>query len=126
MPWYTEETKLPKCKEATQYQGFLDLYEEIASLSGFSISKKTGCLQSCQINEFTMKIKDSLIIPDGRARYSGYFFYPGGRYKQKVYHYAYDFTSYIADVGGLVGLFLGYSMLSFYDGLKNVWKSKIV
>ena len=60
----------------------------------------------------------------GSSPDSGYFYYPGGRYKQKVYHYAYDFTSYIADVGGLVGLFCGHSMLSFYDGLKNVWKNK--
>ena len=55
-------------------------------------------------------------------KFGGQFYYPGGRYIKKVYHYNYDFTSYIADVGGLVGLFLGYSMLSFYDGLKSAWR----
>ena len=44
--------------------------------------------------------------------------------KKKLYHITYDYTSYIADVGGLIGLFLGFSMLSIYDGLKNALKNK--
>ena len=124
LPWNTDKTTMPTCIETEQYQDFLDTYEQIASLSGFSIAKKTGCLPSCKINEFTMTLQDLILQPDERALYSGFFYYPGGRYWQKVYHYNYDFTSYIADVGGLIGLFLGYSMLGFYDGLKNAWKNK--
>ena len=126
LPWHTNKTTLPKCTETGQYQDFLDSYDEIASLTGFSIAEKTGCLPSCKINEFTMTIQDQVFIPIQGAEYTGFFYYPGGQYWQKVYHYNYDFISYIADVGGLVGLFLGYSMLGFYDGLKNVWKNKIM
>ena len=124
LPWHTDKTTLPKCFELKQYQDFLDSYDDIAGLSGFSIAKKTGCLPSCKINEYTLTVHDLIYIPTGEARYSGFFYYPGGQYWQKVYHYNYDFTSYIADVGGLVGLFLGYSMLSVYDMLKNAWKNK--
>ena len=124
LPWHKIKTNLPRCVEINQYQWFLDSYDKIASLSGFSIAKRTGCLPSCKINEFTMTIKELIYKPDERAMYSGYFFYPGGRYSKKIYHYTYDFTSYVADIGGLVGLFLGYSMLGFYDGIKNVWKNK--
>ena len=74
-----------------------------------------------------MTIPDTISLPLAYAEntYIGYFYYPGGQYWKKDYHYSYDFASYIADVGGLVGLFLGYSMLGFYDGLKNVYKNKI-
>ena len=72
-------------------------------------------------------IKDQILAWNGTiegTKFRGHFFYPGGRYAEKVYNHKYDFTSYIADVGGLVGLFLGYSMLSFYDGMKSLWKNK--
>ena len=124
LPWHTDKSTLPKCIENSHYRAFLDSYNKIAGLDGFSIAKKTGCLPSCKINEFTMTNPELISIPNEEAVYKGFFFYPGGRYRQKVYHYNYDFTSYIADVGGLVGLFLGYSMLGFYDGLKNAWRNK--
>ena len=124
LPWHRAKTTLPKCTETEQYQDFLTSYEEIADLSGFSIARKTGCLPSCKINEFSVTIKDRTVTLEVWPMFSGYFFYPGGRFIQRVYVYAYDLTSYIADVGGLVGLFLGYSILSFYDALKYTWKNK--
>ena len=126
LPWHPANTILPKCIENRQYRDFLAAYEEIASLSGFSIAKMTGCLPSCKRNEFSLNIINRILatVPEDELRYNGYFYYPGGRYKKRLYHLTYDFTSYIADAGGLVGLFLGYSILSFYDGLKNAWKNK--
>ena len=131
LPWNTKDTTLPKCIKREQYKRFLDEYDEIASLSGFSIAQQTGCLPSCKINEFSLNVMSQMTLPEesGYAQgsaYIGMFYYPSGRYMQKSYYYMYDFTSYIADVGGLVGLFLGYSMLSFYDGLQYVWKNKIM
>ena len=125
LPWHTDNTRLSKCIDTNQYQEFLKSYEEIASLSGFSIAQKTGCYPSCKINEFSVIIKDRVLGQEAYA-FGGYFFYPGGQYKKKLYHLTYDFTSYIADAGGLIGLFLGFSMLSIYDGLKNAWKNKIM
>ena len=124
LPWNNGKTQLPRCIEKEQYQSFLDTSDKISRLSGFSIAKKTGCLPSCKIYEYTMEILDLINLRNGIAIFEGYFYFPGGQYWQKVYHYNYDFTSYIADVGGLVGLFLGFSMLGFYDGLKNAYKSK--
>ena len=128
LPWHTDITNLSKCTEPEQYGDFLEAYDEIASLSGFSIAKKTGCLPSCTINEFTMNVVSRMLFhfPDVGPQFNSYFFYPGARYQEKVYFYLYDFTSYIADAGGLVGLFLGFSILSIYDGLKNVWKNRLM
>ena len=127
LPWNKGKTQLPRCIEKEQYQSFLDTSERISRLSGFSIANKTGCLPSCKIHEYTMAVQDFFPVEfSGAATFDGYFFFPGGQYWEKVYHYNYDFTSYIADVGGLVGLFLGFSMLGCYDGLKNAYKNKML
>ena len=51
-------------------------------------------------------------------------FFPSNRFTEKIYYYTYDLGSFIADVGGFMGLLLGHSALSCYDGLKRFWKSK--
>ena len=124
LPWHNDMTNMPKCTDNARYQAFLGAYDEIVSLDGFSIAKKTGCLPSCIRNEFTMNVLSRMSYPDEGAQYNSYFYYPGGRYHQKVFYYTYDFTSYIADIGGLVGLFLGFSMLSIYDEIKRAWKNE--
>jgi hypothetical protein len=40
------------------------------------------------------------------------------RYQKKTHYYTYDWSSFIADVGGFLGLFMGHSILSFYDTVK--------
>ena len=123
LPWHSDQTTLSKCIEAEQYREFLTSYEEIAGLSGFSMAQRTGCYPSCKINKFSVTVIDH-VKGQNAWYFAGYFFYPGGQYKKKLYHLTYDFTSYIADAGGLVGLFLGFSMLSIYDKLRNAWKNK--
>ena len=46
------------------------------------------------------------------------------RFEEKVYYYTYEWGGFIADVGGYMGLLLGHSAISFYDGLKSFWKTK--
>ena len=53
---------------------------------------------------------------------SGYFFYATGKYVEKSYYYTYDWNSFVADVGGYMGLLLGHSLLSYYDVAKLMWK----
>ena len=48
----------------------------------------------------------------------------GPRFDEKIYYYTYEWGGFIADVGGYMGLLLGHSAISFYDGLKRFWKNK--
>ena len=52
--------------------------------------------------------------------------YSKSYHEEVVQYYQYNMKSFYADVGGLLGLFLGVSMLSFYDFLvasaAYVWK----
>ena len=48
-------------------------------------------------------------------------YFPGGNYEVTNEYYTYDENSFIADVGGYLGLFLGFSLLSFFDmGVESV------
>ena len=50
--------------------------------------------------------------------------FPSRRYTELVHYYTYEWGDFIADVGGFLGLLLGYSVLSIYDELKIACKSK--
>ena len=44
-----------------------------------------------------------------------WLYFAGGNYEVTKEYYTYDTNSFIADVGGNLGLFLGFSLLSFFD-----------
>ena len=100
---------------------FSSAYDEIVSSSEETIARKTSCLPSCRRSEFSTKPLPPVEI-EWFDYFSGYFFYATGKYKKKSYYYTYDWSTFVADVGGYMGLLLGHSLLSFYDGVKFIWK----
>ena len=126
LPWYNERSILPRCNESDQYEEFLQSYIRIASRDEASIAKVTGCLPSCKRNEFDVRVINRVEMASNEAYFSGLFYYPSGGYDEKIYYYTYALGDYIADVGGYMGLLLGYSLISFYDGFKYMltWLSK--
>ena len=128
LPWHNRSTTLPRCIEFEQYEEFLKSYYQISSLNEASIAEVTGCLPSCRRNEFKLKAVSQMDMPSliGQQHFfGGIFFYPSGAYKEKVYYYTYEFSDYIADIGGYMGLLLGCSILSFYDGFKCICKKML-
>ena len=68
-----------------------------------------------------MKVITRVDVPnEEQNRFMGVFWYPSGSYIEKVYYYTYDFSDYFADIGGYMGLLLGYSLLNFYDVFKKM------
>ena len=45
-------------------------------------------------------------------------------YDEKRQYVVYDFNSFIADVGGFIGLLLGFSTLSLFKELEKLLRSK--
>ena len=124
LPWNNASTSdFAKCTESGQYQTFLTTYDNIAKLSERSIAERTGCLPSCQRSEFTVSILNRIVDPfNQEGSYIGYFYYASGRYVEKSYHYDYDLFDLLADVGGYMGLLVGYSLLTVYDSIKYLCK----
>ena len=87
------------------------------------LNRTPGCLPSCQRNEFTANVVNRAERPSKPAGFFAVsFFYASGRYVEKTYYYVYDWVHLLADLGGYMGLLLGFSLLSIYDGIKGLCK----
>ena len=122
LPWNNASTTLPMCNESKHYDQFLKMYNDITRKQEANIAEITGCLPSCNRNEYSMKLINRITVPGERLS-SFIFYYPTGRYMEKIYYYPYHYGDFFADLGGYLGLFLGYSALSFYDALKYLWSN---
>ena len=92
-----------------------------------SIFKLTGCLPSCHRNEYTLTGSEFKTINIGRLSWIKpklklVFRIGKTSYKEEEQYVIYDFNSFIGDVGGFLGLLLGYSALSIYDELISMLK----
>ena len=76
----------------------------------------TKCIPSCSRSDFELDITYNRIV-ESRTFAELSFIYKSGEYRQIEEHYLYDFWSFIPDVGGYLGLLLGYSVLSLYHML---------
>ena len=124
--------KKKTCNSGFQLQYLAKILSELKHADEKTIYELTGCLASCERHEYqgfeyqrtdvTWKMcgveDDSCILtlwPEINDR----------SYDEKKQYVVYDFNSFIADVGGFMGLLLGFSILSIYDELTNIlrrWK----
>ena len=114
------------CNNVTQLLTWQTLANELHEADANKIYDITGCLASCEKDEYH-EIVGSLTksnIPPHDTLLS--FRIMQGSYQVMEQYLLYDFDSFIADVGGLMGLLLGFSVLSIYneimDLLVNKWK----
>ena len=125
--------QLSPCNTEPQLQEFWEIMSKMKYADAKIIQEQTGCLGSCEIYEYekldytkdqvgflkpsckqglaNCSLSVNLEIPQEEITYRGT--------KQYV---VYDFNSFIADVGGFMGLLLGFSILSLYEELENVVK----
>ena len=112
--------KIP-CNNVTQLKTMSQKFQEA---DANKIYRTTGCLASCEKDEYH-KIDgtktDSLTAPfDIQLE----FRIMEGSYQEMEQYLLYDFDSFIADVGGFMGLLLGFSVLSIYNGIMDLLKDK--
>ena len=75
----------------------------------------TGCMPGCSKSKIELAtIDEDNMIDDGRNVAKLRFVYPRGEYDLVEEYYIYNWGSFIADVGGYLGLLLGSSALSMY------------
>ena len=115
-------TTLPFCG----YQQVLSVDEMINLISNMdetAVYALTGCLPPCEYDQFFLSegpLKDGPSGVIGRNELVLEILVPIGRHEEREQYVVYDTDSFIADVGGFLGLLLGHSMLSLYQ-LGNRW-----
>ena len=96
----------------------------------------TGCLASCQRDEYQDIDSSFMVLNKLRSSILGAMFGNTKKediielelkfriikpsYKQEDQYVIYDFNSFIGDVGGFLGLLLGYSILSLYGDMVGI------
>ena len=112
------------CNSTPEYSAWKNISMVLEQAESNPIYKMTGCLASCQRNEYTLTgsdfTKKKFLWNVGKTKLELPFKIMGSSYKEEEQYVIYDFNSFIGDVGGFLGLLLGYSALSIYDELDSL------
>ena len=119
-----DETMLasrPPCNSSFDLNRFAAISAKLQFADTSTITRMTGCPTSCEKDQFEIKMIDKTEVMHPTTSYYGhvslwlYISMHETSYIQEEQYIIYDFNSFIADVGGYMGLLLGSSILSLYD-----------
>ena len=99
---------------------YLNDTDELSPSQMKTILLNMGCKIHCDYEQYIYDIildDTNVQDPDAEnyAYLSGFFFIRNEDIRVETEAITYDFISLLTDVGGITGLFLGYSLLSLYD-----------
>ena len=120
------------CNETSQLMRFANISIEFEEADANAVYEKTGCLASCEKDEYNPMVADKMT--EVRKEVEGYTGIPwdtqldfrmmAGSYLEMEQYLVYDSDSFIADVGGFMGLLLGFSVLSIYNEIVDILMDK--
>ena len=110
--WF-ENDDYPVCSTKEEIERNQNLHAFIGKASWENLSDVTGCRKKCTTIKYETTIASNEDIHWTRLWISEVFIQPAGDLKEEVIEYlTYDFMDMLGDVGGYLGLFLGWSLLS--------------
>ena len=94
---------------------FHKMFQRLNRMEEREIFKMTGCMPGCSKSkiELVTSYMDNM-IDDGKKVAKFLFYYNRGEFELREEYYIYNWGSFIADIGGYLGLLLGSSVLSMY------------
>ena len=129
-PWYSWSTPdIDECETPENISRYkmserrmTHLYEQ-----GFII-QKTGCLKPCKYREYlnsglTSKLRNISIALDLNGKYCPNFIMASTVLNKKKETYVYPVISFVSEIGGSLGLFVGFSFLSIWDWFDPIFDS---
>ena len=112
--------KKRKCKNVNQLNS---LSKKFYQADANAIYKISGCLSSCEKTEY--QIKDTFTSSLKEPFHTRIEFeIMDGSYQEMEQYILYEFDSFIADVGGFMGLLLGFSVLGICNEIMDLFISK--
>ena len=100
-----------------------ELFEELRTADLEDITALTGCLKPCKYRRYSFFSEKK-----STAFTSNYFTFSLCSLSEftrvEVEELIYPFSSLVAEFGGTLSLFLGFSFMTFWDGLKLLSETK--
>ena len=119
--------KTPTCTTKTQLLALANASKLFEGADENDVYEMTGCLPSCIKDHYSLtvaplKSEFSYVL---RCQVHLEFKMLYSSYKEEEQYIIYDVASFIADVGGYMGLLLGSSLLSLYMAME-AWMRKLL
>ena len=124
LPWGKQnDSRHPDCHTFAQKEFLSNATYRIEAMGEREVYKATGCSPSCTRREFTttklMDTEQNITYWSNRSIAKVVFYYSSSKYKTKEQYLVFTAGDFIANVGGYLGLLLGHSAISLYDGIKT-------
>ena len=105
------------------FRDYEQLYTLLLDADMSKITRMTGCKKPCSYKEYNFvntNLKDLsyYTFPEDQIAFCLWAVSQNTLIEEEVL--VYSFQSLIAELGGSLGLFLGFSFMTIWDGLKNV------
>ncbi len=112
------------CTTVEEYRQWARLVTGIIQMDEADIYAKTGCLRPCKFTEYRVAKEGALTeyfnISATDTELVLRFLFQSGKYEEKEEYFIYTTDSFIADVGGYLGLLLGHSIFSIVCSLSDI------
>ena len=104
------------------FREFEQLFTILLDADMSKITRKTGCKKPCSYKEYNfvntnLKELSYYTFPEDQIAFCLWAVSQNTHIEEEVL--VYSFESLIAELGGALGLFLGFSFMTIWDGLKN-------
>ena len=96
----------------------------LAVKAEFEIFKETGCMPSCDRRQIKLELISSRVENKKVPEIWFWFGYRDAVYNLNEEYLVFDYDLFTADIGGYLGLSLGFSFLSMYQILANCMTTK--
>ena len=113
----------PLCNSLAQLRNLTSIIRRLHEADARTIYELTGCLASCERYEYHRIDSDIVSYQAGiflPSHLTMQFTMVDRSIEDRKQYVIYDFNSFIADVGGFMGLLLGFSILSIYDEMEGL------
>ena len=127
LPWTTGR-KLGICTSLEQFDAFEKIYHSMNDENPRNLGSKFGCKIPCKYREYILDEKTEYRFNDNKGEQTVWITLSTPEVVIKQEKQIYEATSLVGDIGGSLGLFLGFSLLMVWDWLQNaveIIKSKV-
>ena len=112
--WSEQDRKI--CNSGTEFKTFEQTYNFLYEAESYEIEDLVGCKKPCTYNEFRFVHSSAEVMP--AIRNSVGFWAASRKTQIEEEVLLYPFTSLVAEFGGALGLFLGFSFMTIWQEIR--------